>query len=71
MHDMLSTIFQPCELQVNLIQNVIFLRPPQRAELDAEHRTHELPPLSNDELVRGIMHLYAPSSSHIDGLRDF
>ncbi|AXA48988.1 uncharacterized protein MRET_1277 [Malassezia restricta] len=69
MHDMLSTIFQPCELQVNLIQNVIFLRPPQRAELDAEHRTHELPPLSNDELVRGIIHLYAPSSRHIDGLR--
>ena len=66
---MLSTIFQPCELQVNLIQNVIFLRPPQRAELDAEHRTHELPPLSNDELVRGIIHLYAPSSRHIDGLR--
>lgn len=69
MHDMLSTIFQPCEIQVNLIQNVVFLRPPLRATLDHEHRTHELPPLSNDELVRGIIHLHAPSPRHIDGIR--
>ncbi|WFD28335.1 hypothetical protein MNAN1_003344 [Malassezia nana] len=66
---MLSAIFQPCEIQVNLIQNVFFLRPPQRPALDHEHRTHELPPLSNDELVRGIIHLNVPSERQIDGIR--
>lgn len=69
MHDMLSTIFQPCEIQVNFIQNVVFLRPPECASLDHEHRTNELPPLSNDELVRGIIHLHVPSQRHIDGIR--
>ncbi|WFD20679.1 hypothetical protein MCAP1_002930 [Malassezia caprae] len=66
---MLSTIFQPCEIQVNLIQNVFFLRPPQRPAMDHENRTHDLPPLSNDELVRGIIHLNVPSERHIDGIR--
>jgi len=66
---MLSTIFQPCEIQVNLIQNVFFLRPPQRPAMDHENRTHEQPPLSNDELVRGIIHLHVPSERHIDGIR--
>lgn len=66
---MLSTIFQPCEIQVNLIQNVFFLRPPQRPAMDHENRAHELPPLSNDELVRGIIHLHVPSERQIDGIR--
>ena len=66
---MLSTLFQPCEVKVNLIQNVIFLRPPLKAQLDHEQRKHELPPLSNDELVRGIIHLYVPSPRRIDGIR--
>lgn len=73
---MLSTLFQPCEVKVNLIQNVTFLRPPQRPKLDYENRQNELPPLSNDELVRGIVHLFVPvcrpanqSARHIDGIR--
>lgn len=66
---MLSSIFQPCEIQVNMIQNVVFLRPPQRPTLDHENRTNQLPPLSNDELVRGVIHLHVPSARHIDGLR--
>ena len=66
---MLSTIFQPCEIQVNLIHNVFFLRPPQRPTMDHENRTHERPPLSNDELVRGIIHLHVPSERQIDGIR--
>ncbi|WFD02796.1 hypothetical protein MOBT1_001481 [Malassezia obtusa] len=73
---MLSTFFQPCEIKVNFIQNVVFLRPPQNPTGDHDHRTHELPPLSNDELVRGIIHLYVPvralltqSPRHIDGIR--
>lgn len=57
---MLSTLFQPCEIKVNFIQNVVFLRPPQNPSGDHDHRTHELPPMSNDELVRGIIHLYVP-----------
>lgn len=52
-----------------MIQNVVFLRPPQRATMDHENRTHELPPLSNDELVRGIIHLNCPTERHIDGIR--
>ncbi|KAI3627928.1 hypothetical protein CBS14141_001929 [Malassezia furfur] len=56
---MLSTLFQPCEIKVNFIQNVVFLRPPQNPSGDHDHRTHELPPMSNDEL----------SARHIDGIR--
>ncbi|WFD06820.1 hypothetical protein MVES1_002174 [Malassezia vespertilionis] len=66
---MLSTLFQPCELSVNLIQNVIFLRPPQRSATDHDNQENGLPPLSNDELVRGLIHIYVPSSRHIDGIR--
>jgi len=57
---MLSTLFSPCEVKVNLIQNVVFLRPPQKPALDQDHRQHELPPLSTDELVRGIVHVFVP-----------
>ena len=57
---MLSSILHPCEVKVNLIQNVIFLRPSHQAQLDREYRENELPPLSNDELVRGIVHVFVP-----------
>ncbi|WFC98480.1 hypothetical protein MYAM1_001208 [Malassezia yamatoensis] len=56
-------------MRVNFIQNVVFLRPPQNPTGDVEQRTHEQPPLSNDELVRGIVHLYVPTARHIDGIR--
>ena len=57
---MLSTLFQPCEIKLNFIQSVVFLRPPQSASVDHKNRVNELPPWSNDELVRGIIHLYVP-----------
>lgn len=66
---MLSSILHPCEVKVNLIQNVIFLRPSHQAQLDRDYRANELPPLSNDELVRGIVHVYVPSPRQIDGIR--
>ena len=53
-------------MRVNFIQNVVFLRPPQNPNGDLEQRTHEQPPLSNDELVRGIVHLFVPVSDVIN-----
>ncbi|WFD36001.1 hypothetical protein MCUN1_002872 [Malassezia cuniculi] len=66
---MFSSILNPCEVKVNLIQNVVFLRPSQQPQLDRDHRANELPPLANDELVRGIVQVYVPSHRQVDGIR--
>ncbi|WFD31311.1 hypothetical protein MSPP1_002345 [Malassezia sp. CBS 17886] len=66
---MLNTLFNPCEIQINFIQNVVFLRPSHLPHVDQENQRNKLPPLSNDELVRGIIHLFVPSARHIDGIR--
>uniref|UniRef100_V5EHK6 Cyclin binding protein n=1 Tax=Kalmanozyma brasiliensis (strain GHG001) TaxID=1365824 RepID=V5EHK6_KALBG len=62
---MFSTFFQPCELKLHLLQNAIFLHPPDRPLPD----THERPPMANDEVVRGLVELYVPSTRHISGIR--
>ncbi|SPO40176.1 uncharacterized protein PSFLO_05658 [Pseudozyma flocculosa] len=62
---MFSTLFQPCELRLHLLQNAIFLHPPDRPLPES----HERPPQANDELVRGMVELYVPSNRHIAGIR--
>lgn len=62
---MFSTFFQPCELKLHLLQNAVFLHPPDRPLPD----THERPPMANDEVVRGLVELYVPSTRHISGIR--
>ncbi|SJX60512.1 uncharacterized protein SRS1_10142 [Sporisorium reilianum f. sp. reilianum] len=62
---MFSTFFQPCELKLHLLQNAVFLHPPDRALPE----THERPPMANDEIVRGLVELYVPSTRHISGIR--
>ncbi|KAJ9476690.1 Cyclin binding protein [Pseudozyma hubeiensis] len=62
---MFSTFFQPCELKLHLLQNAIFLHPPDRPLPES----HERPPMANDEIVRGLVELYVPSNRHISGIR--
>ncbi|KAJ1030216.1 hypothetical protein NDA16_001127 [Ustilago loliicola] len=62
---MFSTFFQPCELKLHLLQNAVFLHPPDRPLPE----THERPPMANDEIVRGLVELYVPSTRHISGIR--
>ncbi|SNX81789.1 uncharacterized protein MEPE_00494 [Melanopsichium pennsylvanicum] len=62
---MFSTFFQPCELKLHLLQNAVFLHPPDRPLPDS----HERPPMANDEIVRGLVELYVPSTRHISGIR--
>lgn len=62
---MFSTFFQPCEVKLHLLQNAIFLHPPDRPLPES----HERPPMANDEVVRGLVELYVPSTRHISGIR--
>ncbi|SPO20138.1 uncharacterized protein UTRI_00534_B [Ustilago trichophora] len=62
---MFSTFFQPCELKLHLLQNAVFLHPPDRPLPE----THERPPMANDEIVRGLVEVYVPSTRHISGIR--
>ncbi|CCF54214.1 hypothetical protein NDA11_006277 [Ustilago hordei] len=62
---MFSTFFQPCELKLHLLQNAVFLHPPDRPLPD----THVRPPMANDEIIRGLVELYVPSTRHISGIR--
>ncbi|PWZ02555.1 hypothetical protein BCV70DRAFT_155607 [Testicularia cyperi] len=62
---MFSTFFQPCELKLHLLQNAVFLHPPDRPLPE----THDRPPMANDEIVRGLVELYVPSTRHIAGIR--
>lgn len=62
---MFSTFFQPCELKLHLLQNAVFLHPPDRPLPE----THERPPMANDEIVRGLVELYVPTTRHISGIR--
>ncbi|TKY90695.1 hypothetical protein EX895_000693 [Sporisorium graminicola] len=62
---MFSTFFQPCELKLHLLQNAVFLHPPDRPLPE----THDRPPMANDEIVRGLVELYVPSTRHISGIR--
>ncbi|KAI3482726.1 hypothetical protein L1887_54481 [Cichorium endivia] len=62
---MFSTFFQPCELKLHLLQNAVFLHPPDRPLPES----HERPPMANDEIVRGLVELYVPSTRHISGIR--
>lgn len=63
---MLSTFFQPCDIRLHLLQNVIFVRPPPPAAPAGAAFT---PPSSEDELVRGLVEVRVPSDRHIGGLK--
>lgn len=57
----------PCELNLHLLQSVIFLYPPQRGASDNDNP--EAPPNQTDSLVRGLVELYVPSKRHIAGIK--
>lgn len=65
---MLSTFFQPCEAKVHLLQNVIFVHPPEPVHPDLP-APHDAPPSSEDELIRGLVELRVPSDRSIGGIR--
>ncbi|CAO1623811.1 unnamed protein product [Sympodiomycopsis kandeliae] len=56
----------PCELQLHLLQTVIFLYPTNRP---VDRNNTELPPAQTDSLVRGLVELYTPSPRHISGIK--
>ncbi|PWN53084.1 hypothetical protein IE53DRAFT_366646 [Violaceomyces palustris] len=62
---MFSSLFQPCEMKLHLLQNAVFLHPPNYP-LPSEH---DRPPQANDEIVRGLVELYVPTHRHIAGIR--
>ncbi|KDN52448.1 hypothetical protein K437DRAFT_266634 [Tilletiaria anomala UBC 951] len=63
---MLSSLFQPCEIKLHLLQNSLFLHPPDRTTRGDQEA---LPPTSQDELVRGLVELWVPSERHIGGIK--
>lgn len=64
---MLSTFFQPSEVKIHLLQNVIFLHPPEAPT--TRPPATDAPPQTDDELVRGLIELHVPSDRHIGGIR--
>ncbi len=65
---MLSSLFQPCDVKIHLLQNAIFLHPPERAQPAASDDA-AAPPSGNDELIRGLVELWVPSDRHIAGIK--
>ena len=64
---MLSSFFQPCDIKIHLLQNAIFIHPPDRAH--SPRTSDETPPSANDELIRGLVELWVPSDRHIGGIK--
>ena len=63
---MLSSLFQSCDIKLHLLQNAVFLHPPDRTR---RNHSEEAPPSANDELVRGLVELWVPADKHIGGIR--
>lgn len=64
---MFSTLFQPCGVKLHLLQNVVFLHPPESGLRPTD--PEDAPPVGDDELIRGLFELQVPSDRHIGGIR--
>lgn len=63
---MLSSLFQPSELKIHLLQNVVFVHPPEGGP--RRPQAEDAPPQTDDELVRGLIELHVPTDRHIGGI---
>lgn len=61
----LQSLFQPCEANLHLLANTIFLHPPAEIRDDPENTV----PTTQDAMVRGLLEIYCPSSRKIGGIR--
>lgn len=64
---MFSSLFQPCGVKLHLLQNVVFLHPPESGIRPTD--PDDAPPVGDDELIRGLIELHVPSDRHIGGIR--
>ncbi|CAO1619484.1 unnamed protein product [Jaminaea pallidilutea] len=62
-----ALLHAPCELQLHLLQSVIFLYPTHRR--GQQSPDPEGPPSQTDSLVRGLVELWVPTPRHISGIK--
>ncbi|CAO1628499.1 unnamed protein product [Parajaminaea phylloscopi] len=61
-----ALLHAPCELQLHLLQSVVFLFPPASRNQETDP---DGPPSQTDSVVRGLVELWVPSARHISGIK--